>query len=70
MTNMKCECVETGKPPSYILYMYDEETELPFVNHEPGKCRCTNELKLYRCSDGVERILCSCCNKSNDTFIR
>jgi hypothetical protein len=43
--------------------LYDKETELPFVLHKKGKCKCTNDLKEYY-KKGVygETIwLCLCC---------
>jgi hypothetical protein len=58
---MKCECESVGLIKAGYESWYDAETELPFVNHAPGKCECRNELKQYRCLDGKIRALCSCC---------
>ena len=57
---VKCECKETGTLRPDMAYMYDSETELPFVNHKPGECKCTNDLKQYH-KDGKKVWLCSCC---------
>lgn len=60
MEAVRCECPSEG-----VLYpegesLYNPVTELPFVKHEPGECRCTNDLKPYL-RDGKRIILCSCC---------
>ena len=57
---MECECMEEGILKEGMASWYDEETELPFVNHKPGECKCTNELKQYW-RDGKKIWLCSCC---------
>lgn len=59
----KCECPGTGK--LYFDSMYDEETELPFVNHDPYECQCINDLRLYW-RDGKLIVLCSNCCLSTD----
>lgn len=61
MSNEFCECLEETFVEPSRLYQYDAETERPFVNHAPGKCKCTNGLKRYKREDGSIRILCSCC---------
>ena len=58
----KCECENEGILDPDYADLYDAETELPYVNHKPGECRCTNELAQYRTSGGVIRWLCSCCH--------
>jgi hypothetical protein len=61
-----CECQHVGRLPPGFASMYDPVNELPFVNHKPGKCKCTNNLRHYKCSDGEVRLLCSCCNLIDD----
>jgi hypothetical protein len=62
---MKCECPDKGVLNPAIASMYDPYAELPFVEHAPGKCRCTNDLKLYR--RGEKTLwLCSCCITTKD----
>ena len=61
---MKCDCPNEGKlgcPPS----RYDAETELPFVNHEPGKCKCVNNILRYQ-RGGDLLNLCSICTLPED----
>lgn len=57
---MKCECDRTGKLQAGWEDTYDPIKELPFVNHQPHECRCTNELNEY-IRNGKKVILCSCC---------
>lgn len=66
---MKCECGQTGELNPAHSDWYDEETELPFVDHAPGECACVNDLAKYRSRDGVVRWLCSCCCMFGDTRI-
>ena len=61
----KCECDQTGKLMPGMVDLYDEETELPYVNHKPGECKCTNGLKRYK-RNGKIIVLCSCCNLLGD----
>ena len=63
-TKRKCECPERGVL-SLFADWYDPETELPYVDHEPGECKCTNELKKYK-RDGKVLWLCSCCCLNSD----
>lgn len=64
----KCQCNNTGNLSPGFESMYEPEKELPFVNHEPGKCKCTNELKEYK--RGGEKVwLCSYCNMFNDVLV-
>lgn len=61
--NNKCECDEWARPMPFFSSLYDPVTERPFIEHEPGKCLCTNNLKLYRNKDtGKILTLCSCCH--------
>lgn len=65
---MKCQCDQEGKlgcPESW----YDAELELPYVNHKPNECRCTNDLKLYK-RGGKQLWLCSICWTSNDKEVK
>lgn len=64
-----CECPSKGVLNPGMASYYDAESELPFVNHEPGKCKCTNDLALFKCKDGVIRTLCSCCSRIGDKRI-
>jgi len=57
---MKCECNKTGKLKPIIASQYHPITERPYVNHKPGECKCTNDLKRYY-RDGKIVVLCSCC---------
>jgi len=57
---MKCECNRTGVLFKGWEDTYDKETELPFVNHKPNECKCTNNLKQYW-KNGKKVWLCSCC---------
>jgi hypothetical protein len=57
---IKCQCDETGTLQIGWEWSYDEKKELPYVNHAPNECKCTNELKRYL-RDGKEIWLCSCC---------
>jgi hypothetical protein len=56
----KCECNCRARLVSGWEDTYDPELELPFVNHEPGECKCTNELKEYE-REGKKVWLCSNC---------
>lgn len=64
-----CECTYIGtlSSESYACW-YDEETELPFVNHRPCECGCTNELKLYQRGNEI-LTLCSICHTFGDKEI-
>lgn len=56
----KCECQETAVLKRGMSSWYDKEKELPFVDHDPGKCKCTNDLKQYW-KNKKKVWLCSCC---------
>jgi hypothetical protein len=61
---MKCECPNEGAlgcPASW----YNPVTELPYVNHQPNECRCTNDIRLYK-RDGKLLHLCSICSLLGD----
>ncbi|KKM13381.1 hypothetical protein LCGC14_1716780 [marine sediment metagenome] len=47
MKSEKCECPTKGRLQAGMAKEYDTEKELPFVNHKPNECECTNELKQY-----------------------
>jgi hypothetical protein len=67
--NPKCECPDTSSLELGFESWYDPETELPFVNHLPGACACTNEIKLYR--QGKQLLyLCSSCHTFNDNEVK
>ena len=59
-----CECNQKGILQPRMKNWYSEE-ELPFVNHEPGECKCTNELKQY-IRNGKKVWLCSNCKLISD----
>jgi hypothetical protein len=63
-----CECPQEGKLTYAMRGWYDARTELPYVDHKPGECRCTNDLRLYE-RDGQALTLCSCCVLSSDKEI-
>lgn len=59
-----CQCPDEGVQDPRVGW-YDPTTEWPFVRHEPGACKCTNDIALYR--RGGEMIwLCSCCCLPSD----
>ena len=57
---MKCECNGTAILNPNWIDAYDPITELPFVEHKPNECKCTNDLKQYW-KNGKKVWLCSCC---------
>lgn len=61
----KCQCDKRGRLFADMAWMYDKKKELPFVDHEPNKCKCKNELKLY-IRNGEKLYLCSNCNLETD----
>ncbi len=65
MEEKRCECDTVGVLRDGMASMYDEETELPFVVHEPNECKCTNNLKQY-IRNSKKVWLCSCCCLSTD----
>jgi len=67
--NIKCECDEIGKLKSGMESLYNKENELPFVNHKPNECKCTNDLKQY-IRNGKKLWLCSCCCLSSDEEVK
>ena len=68
MTKKRCECDTVGRLFPGNEWQYDKKKELPFVNHEPGKCKCTNGLKQYY-RDGKKIWLCSCCDLGSDVKV-
>jgi len=64
---IRCECKGTGVLRDDMIHLYDEEKELPFVNHKPNECKCTNNLKQYW-KDGKKVWLCSCCVMGEEDF--
>ena len=67
-TTKRCECQGTGTLISEMASWYDEEKELPFVNHSPNECKCKNELKEYMLN-GKKIWLCSNCTHQGETEI-
>lgn len=67
-SKIRCECNEVGLLKSGMESMYDSKEELPFVNHKPNECKCTNNLQRYS-RDGKKVWLCSCCCLISDKLI-
>lgn len=65
---MECECDEKGVLNPVMTSMYDNETELPFVDHKPNECKCKNDLKQYL-RHKKKVWLCSNCSLSTDKQI-
>lgn len=63
-----CECDDRGVLAPGLSHLYDETSELPFVNHQPNKCLCENDLAEFR-RKGEILTLCSCCHKPPDERI-
>jgi hypothetical protein len=61
----KCQCQETAVLKPEMSSWYHQTLELPFVEHQPGECKCTHELKQY-IRKGKTLWLCSCCTVSGD----
>lgn len=57
--NHKCECPEKGMVSKDRECLYSKE-EKSGMNHAPGKCKGTHDVRLYS-RDGVKLWLCSCC---------
>lgn len=64
---MKCQCEHEGLLGA-PAHMYDPIKELPFVNHAPGECKCTNDLRQYRRNENSV-FLCSICCMLGDEEI-
>lgn len=62
---VKCQCDQIGVLNPRFLSWYDPVTELPFVEHEPEKCACTNNLRQFVRKEKVI-WLCSNCYTSTD----
>ncbi len=65
---IKCEC-----PYKSVVLPAEErfysEKEKSGMNHEPNKCKGTNDIKKYRRND-KELYLCSCCVDFGDVEIK
>lgn len=55
----RCECKGKSRVPKSREYMYSENEKIG-MNHEPDKCKCTNNLRQYW-RNGRKIWLCSCC---------
>lgn len=62
-----CQCPEKSEVPPEREHLYSEEEKIG-MNHEPNKCKGTNEIKQYKRGD-KEIYLCSCCNLSSDVIL-
>lgn len=65
---MRCQCNHQGILVFGQSHLYDPVTELPFVDHAPGDCRCTNDLRWF-VRDGLRVLLCSCCWTNDDEYL-
>ena len=63
----KCECMKKGVLVPGMATWYSPK-ELPYVEHEPGKCKCKNNLKEYWVDkeEGSTIWLCSNCTMSDE----
>lgn len=64
----KCQCDTQGVLNSFMVSLYDPVTELPFVAHEPNKCKGTNDMQLRK-RNGKMIWLCSNCTLSSDEIV-
>ena len=64
---VKCECNRTGNVSPERESMYSNK-EKSGMNHKPGECKGTNEVKLYL-RRGKKIWLCSCCSMPGDEEI-
>lgn len=65
----KCQCNLTGILRNKMIEWYDSKKELPFVEHKPNECKCTNDLKKYNRKDKL-LYLCSCCVLCEDKEVK
>lgn len=65
---IKCQCPDEGIVPPEGESMYSEE-EKTGMNHEPNKCKGTNDIQLYK-RKGKTLYLCSCCCTFNDKLLK
>lgn len=56
----KCQCESRGRLMIGMESLYDPIKKLPYVDHEPGECECTNNIRLYL-RNGKKVFLCSNC---------
>lgn len=64
----KCQCPIEGNVPLNHQYMYSE-AEKSGMDHKPGKCKGTNDIKLYK--RGTKKLyLCSCCRLIGDVEVK
>lgn len=64
----KCQCQNLGWRNFKLDKLYDSVTENPYRNHEPGECKCTNNIRKFN-RDGKEIYLCSICYLPSDTLV-
>lgn len=65
---VKCECNKEGILDNDLIKLYDPIKELPYVNHKPNECKCTNNIKQY-IREGKKIWLCSCCCLHTDKLL-
>ncbi len=63
----KCECPIDDNVTGTMEKFYSEE-EKSGMNHKPGECKGTYDLKRYK-RDDRKLWLCSCCSFSGDVEI-
>ena len=62
---IKCQCPDTADANKMIYPLDFSKEEKLGMFHEPNKCKCTNDLKLYK--RGNKKLwLCSCCHIFGD----
>jgi len=68
MKKIKCQCSAEANVPFEDKKMYSL-AEKSGMNHKPGKCKGTNNIKKYR-RGNKELYLCSCCYFLGDIEIK
>ena len=68
MKKLKCQCPVKSytSPEREHEYLPEEKSGM---NHEPNKCKGTNNIQLYE-RDGKKLYLCSCCYLSDDKLVK
>lgn len=66
---VRCECGDDSRNNPNSEFWYEEE-ERKAMRHAPNKCPGDVRLAVYKMPDGTEKVLCSCCNRSEHVFVR
>ncbi len=62
----RCECQDASPPARFWeRYIYDKKKELPFVEHKPNECKCSNDLRQFW-RNGKKVWLCSNCQRGEE----